>query len=47
MELPISPEYIYPDLGRINEDGEFTIDEYNDTYEEQKPKKSFDGFKFS
>lgn len=36
MELPISPEYIYPDLGRINEDGEFTIDEYNDTYEEQK-----------
>ena len=36
MDLPISPKYIYPDYGRINENGEFTTDKYADSYEEQK-----------
>ena len=34
--MPISPFDIYPDYGRINENGEFTIDRYNQTYEKYK-----------
>jgi hypothetical protein len=36
MEFPISPDSICPDYGRINKDGGFTIDKYNETYEIQK-----------
>ena len=36
MKFPISPDAIYPDYGRINKYGEFTIDKYNETYEKQK-----------
>ena len=36
MVFPISPDSIYPDYGRINEDGGLTIDKYNETYERLK-----------
>ena len=36
MDFPISPDTIYPDYGRIDENGDFTTDKYNDAYEEQK-----------
>lgn len=36
MAFPISPDTIYPDYGRINEDGEFTVDEYDDAYDKHK-----------
>jgi hypothetical protein len=40
--MPIHPNDIYPDYGRINEEGEFSIDKYNDTYETQKIDSLYD-----
>ena len=36
MELPILPNEIYPDYGRINKYGGLTIDEHNKTYDKLK-----------
>jgi hypothetical protein len=42
MEPPISPDDIFPDVGRINEYGEFTEDEYNKSYEKYKLSVFYD-----